>query len=293
MHETAPARDECALPRVLVRGAGDLATGAAIRLFRCGFPVVMTEIERPLMVRRSVAFAQAVYDGETVVEGVRAVRCTLEHIAQLDAGVIPVLVDPDAACGKQLRPGVVVDAIMAKRNTGTRMHDAGLVIALGPGFTAGVDCHAVVETNRGHNLGRVLWQGSAEADTGRPGALPGVHPGAQRALYAPVDGHVLPRAEIGDRLRAGEVIAVIESPGGGELPIEAAFDGVLRGLIHPAVHVTEGMKIGDVDPRIQPAYCFSVSDKSLAIGGGVLEAVLTHMHRMGMHRSGGQQRGEF
>lgn len=268
------------LPLVLIRGAGDLASGVAIRLHRSGFPVVMTEIERPLVVRRRAAFAQAVFDGETQVEDVDARCVPIELVAaSLQAGVIPVVVDADAECRRQLEPGVLVDAIMAKRNTGTRIIDADLVIALGPGFTAGVDCHAIVETNRGHNLGRVIWTGSAEPDTGEPGALPNVGRKAKRALYAPAPGHITPHAEIGDRLRAGSVIGVVRTSEDGEVAIAAPFDGVLRGLIHPSVEVTAGMKIGDLDPRIQPEYCYTVSDKSLAIGGGVLEAIMSTLRQ--------------
>jgi xanthine dehydrogenase accessory factor len=262
-------------PLVLIRGAGDLASGVAIRLFRSGFPVVMTEIERPLVVRRTVAFAQAIYDGETTVEDVLAVRADAGDALEIvREGAIPVLIDADATCRQILRPSVLVDGIMAKRNTGTGISDAELVVALGPGFTAGVDSHAVVETNRGHNLGRVIWQGMAEPDTGRPGALPGVGANAHRALYAPASGYVVARAEIGDRLRKGDFIAAVDTDSGQESVITATFDGVLRGLIHPSVAVITGMKIGDLDPRIQPTYCQTVSDKSLAIGGGVLEAVM-------------------
>ena len=164
---------------------------------------------------------------------------------------------------------------MAKRNTGTRLDAAPLVIALGPGFTVGVDCHAVVETNRGHNLGRVLWQGSAEPDTGTPGELPGVGKQASRVLRAPAAGHVVGRAAIGEWVEAGAVVATVQTNDGAVSEIVAPFAGVLRGLIHPSVEVWPGLKIGDLDPRADPAYCFTVSDKSLAIGGAVLEAVLT------------------
>ena len=268
------------LPLVLIRGAGDLASGVALRLFRSGFPIVMTEIERPLAVRRTVSFAQAVYDGETQVEGVHARRCDPATARQcLGAGEIPVLVDPDAASQHILHPQIIVDGIMAKTNTGTRIDDAPLVVALGPGFTAGHDCHAVVETNRGHCLGRVIWEGRAEADTGESGSLPGVAEGTERALRARVAGFVTPQAEVGDRLRQGDVIVRIAAQSGKSVAITAPFDGVLRGLIHPSVTIVPGMKIGDLDPRIQPAFCFTVSDKSLAVGGGALEAVMSALHR--------------
>ena len=255
---------------VLIKGAGDLASGVAWRLHRCGFPVVMTEIARPLAVRRGVAFAQAVYAGEMTVQGVTARRVddlAAAHAA-LDEGIIPVLVDPQAACRATLRPAVLVDAIMAKVNTGTHLEDAPLVIALGPGFTAGVDCHAVVETNRGHDLGRVLWEGSAMPDTGVPGEIGGQT--ARRVLRAPCAGQLRPLHAIGDRVQAGEVIATVN----GE-EVQAPFAGVLRGLIHESVPLTAGMKIGDVDPRAVREHCFTISDKSLAIAGGVLEAILS------------------
>ncbi|MDH7486248.1 MAG: selenium-dependent molybdenum cofactor biosynthesis protein YqeB [Anaerolineae bacterium] len=255
---------------VLIKGAGDLASGVAWRLHRCGFPVVMTEIAQPLAVRRGVAFAQAVYAGEMRVEGVTARR--VEDIAAaraaLEQGIIPVLVDPQAACRTALRPAVLVDGIMAKVNTGTSIEDAPLVIALGPGFTAGVDCHAVVETNRGHDLGRVLWSGSTTPDTGVPGEIGGQ--AAKRVLRAPCAGWLHPLHAIGDRLEAGEVVARVD----GE-EVRAPFAGVLRGLIHESVPLTPGMKIGDVDPRATPEHCFTISDKSLAIAGGVLEAILS------------------
>jgi len=260
---------------ILIKGAGDLATGVALRLWRAGFPVVMTEVAAPLAVRRTVAFAQAVYDGRWVVEGVTAQRATVEQSpALLAAGIIPVLVDPAAACRAALQPAVIVDAIMAKQNTGTQRTDAPLVVALGPGFTAGDDCHAVIETQRGHYLGRVIWEGAAIPNTGAPGDLPGVGGKASRVLRAPAAGHVQPQFAIGDRVPAGAIIATI-----GAAEIRAPFAGVLRGLIHPAVAVPAGLKIGDLDPRADRNYCFTVSDKALAIGGGVIEAILHGMTR--------------
>lgn len=279
--DVRPAPGALGLPLVMIRGAGDLATGVAIRLFRSGFPVVMTEIAQPLAVRRAVAFAQAVFDGETQVEEVRAVRCAPSRATtHLREAEIPVLVDPRAEARLALHPPVLVNAVMAKVNKDTSIKDAPIVVALGPGFTAGVDCHAVIETNRGHNLGRVIWEGAAEADTGRSGALTGVAPGLKRALYAPVAGTVEPHTNIGDRVRKHEPIASVNSPDLADpVVVTAAFDGVLRGIIHPSVHVGAGVKIGDLDPRIQPSNCFTVSDKSLAIGGGVLEVIMTALHR--------------
>lgn len=256
--------------RVLVRGGGDLGSGVIYRLHRAGFPVVVTERSTPLLVRRTVAYGAAVLSGEITVGGVKAVW--VESVSQVDAllasGVIPVLVDDDDTALEALSPVVVVDARMEKRNLGTTLDDAPLVIALGPGYSAGVDCHVVVETNRGHDLGRVITHGPAEADTGEPGSVGGkTH---SRVLRAPADGHVVAQAQIGDAVEAGQTIATV-----GDTPIVAVFPGVLRGLIHERVPVTGGMKVGDLDPRARREHCFTISDKSLAIGGGVLEAVLS------------------
>lgn len=254
---------------VLIKGAGDLATGVAARLYRCGFPVVMTELPLPLMVRRTVAFGEAVYEGEVVVEGITARRVEEDAAAReaLSAGVVPVLVDPAGASLAALRPAVLVDAIMAKRNTGTTIRQAPVVIALGPGFTAGVDCHAVIETNRGHYLGRVIIEGSAEPDTGRPGSIGGKTD--ERILRAPVAGSVRGMAQIGARVSWGEVVAAVDGH-----HVRAGTGGVLRGLVRSGARVRAGEKIGDVDPRAAPEHCYLISDKSLAIGGGVLEAIL-------------------
>ncbi len=265
---------------VIVKGAGDLATGVAVRLHRAGFDLMMTELAAPLAVRRTVAFAEAVYSSDVVVEGVSA-RCVAEDAAIRLADdraylrrEIPVIVDPDAKLVRTLRPRAVIDGIMAKRNLGTAIDDAPIVIALGPGFTAGVDCHAVVETNRGHNLGRVIWRGGPEPDTGRPGALPGLNAVDSRVLRSPVDGRIVDDTPIGTRVRMHETIARVRSEDGCLHVLAAPFDGVLRGMLHPAVPVLTGMKIGDLDPRIQSENCFTLSDKSFAVGGGVLEALL-------------------
>lgn len=265
---------------ILIKGAGDLASGVAVRLFRAGFPIIMTEIDAPLAVRRGAAFAEAIYTGVTHVEEVAGMRMTREDAARLAADpahlrrAVPVVVDPSASLVAHLRPTVLVDAVMAKRNTGTSRADAPIVVALGPGFHAGEDCHAVVETNRGHDLGRVIWRGAAEPDTGAPGTLPGMAPMLSRVLRAPMDGHVVDAVAIGSHVAEGEIIARVQGADGGDAPVSAPFSGVLRGMIHSGVAVQQGMKIGDLDPRIAPQNCFTVSDKSLAIGGGVLEAVL-------------------
>ncbi|MEP0764423.1 MAG: EF2563 family selenium-dependent molybdenum hydroxylase system protein [Chloroflexota bacterium] len=255
---------------VIVRGGGDLASGVVYRLVKAGFPVLVIELERPLAIRRAVAFASAVFEGRVTVEGLTARRVAHPgEIAQVQAaGEVPVLVDPGGASIGALRPTVVVDARLAKRNLGTAQSDAPLVIGLGPGFTAGDDCHAVIETNRGHFLGRVLWQGAAEPDTGRPGSVEGRT--LDRVLRAPCAGTVVSLAAIGDAVRAGDVLATVSGQ-----EVRAPFDGVLRGLIHPSVPVTAGLKIGDVDPRGTREHCFTISEKALAIGGGVLEAILS------------------
>jgi xanthine dehydrogenase accessory factor len=254
---------------VVIRGAGDLASGVAYRLHQSGFTVVMTEIAQPTVVRRTVSFAQAVFDGATVIEGLRArlASTPTEALAIAREGEIAVLVDPEAHVLRQLRPAVVVDAIIAKHNTGTHTDDASVVIGLGPGFRAGLDAHAVIETNRGHRLGRVILDGEAEPDTGVP-AVVGGH-GAERVLRAPADGFFIGVVEIGDRVASDEVLGYVAA-----VPVRSPFDGCLRGLLQTGVPVRKGMKIGDVDPRAAREHCFTISDKALAIGGGVLEATL-------------------
>ncbi len=254
---------------VLIRGAGDLGSGVAYRLFKTGFPVVMTELASPLLVRGTVSYGSAVPYNSVIVEGITAHRTALADVsARLAEATIPVVVDPEGQSIRALRPAVVVDARIAKVNLGTTINDAPLVVGLGPGFTAGVDCHAVVETNRGHALGRVYWQGSAEPDTGLPARLNGKE--GERVLRAPHDGELVAVAAIGDFVKTGDVIARVDNT-----PIVAAFDGVVRGLLDSPVHVTAGFKIGDIDPRAKREQCFTISDKSLAVGGGVVEAVLS------------------
>lgn len=253
----------------LIRGAGDLASGIALRLWRAGFDVVMTEIACPTTIRRTVAFSEAVLRGETAVEGVTARRA--ENAAEarrlLDAGVLPVLVDPLCACREELGPDALVDAILAKRNTGTAIGDAPVVVGVGPGFTAGVDCHAVVETMRGHTLGRVIYEGSALPNTNIPGLIGGY--AGERVLRAPADGVFSSVRTIGDIVSEGDTVGFA----GGQ-PMVCTIGGVLRGLIADGVPVRKGMKAGDVDPRGDASYCHTSSDKALAVGGGVLEAIL-------------------
>lgn len=261
---------------VIVRGGGDLATGVVYRLHHAGFPVIVLELPQPLVVRREVALATAVSQGQITVETLHGqLTHTMPEAIQLaQTGIIPVLPQPDFEAVRAQLPQplpVLVDARMAKRNIDTHKDQAELVVALGPGFTAGVDCHAVVETMRGHTLGRVIWQGSALPNTGTPGIVAGK--GAERVLRAPKAGLVQWQAAIGDRVQRGQMLGQVD----GE-PVYAPFDGVVRGLIAPGTAVTPRMKIGDVDARLDREACFTISDKALAVGAGVLEAVLVHLN---------------
>jgi xanthine dehydrogenase accessory factor len=254
---------------VLIRGGGDLASGVAVRLHHSGFEVLITELPKPLVVRRTVSFADAVTDGSKEVEGITAVliRNPADVKDTVRIGNIPVLVDPDLACLPEVRPDVVVDARMRKKSPSEGKEMATLVIGLGPGFIAGENCHAVIETNRGHNLGRVIWAGPPQEDTGIPGVVQGF--ASERVLRAPEDGKLVTGAKIGDQVSSSTVIALV-----GSQAVLAPFDGVIRGLIRPGSYVEKGTKIGDIDPRDDPSICSRVSDKSRAIGGGVLEAIL-------------------
>lgn len=256
--------------KIWIRGAGDLATGIALRLYRSGFDIIMSDIAVPTTVRRTVAFSPAVYTGETQVEGITGKLC--ENISMIDtvieSGCIPVIVDPSGEIMKEYKPDIIVDAIIAKTNIGTKITDADIVIGVGPGFEAGVDCHAVVETKRGHNLGRVIWSGSAYPNTGVPGNIGGYT--VERIIRATADGVFSAKVNIGDFVKAGDLLAYCD-----ETPVYANIDGIVRGLLQDGVNVKKGMKSGDVDPRAEKEYCFSVSDKASAIGGGVLEAILS------------------
>jgi xanthine dehydrogenase accessory factor len=263
---------QTAAVKVLVRGGGDLASGVAWRLHQSGFKVVITEISEPLAVRRKVSFCEAVYEGQSVVEGVKAVLVKgPEEVDRVwNQGFIPVLVDPDALCRHSIKPEVIVDAILAKKNLGTSAKDAPLVVALGPGFEAGRDAHFVVETQRGHHLGRVLASGSAAPNTGVPGAVQGIT--SDRVLRAPASGAFHNERDIGDMVKKGDLIGTVHGKA-----LHAAIDGVLRGLMRPGVMVSKGLKIGDIDPRGKKDLCFTISEKALAIAGGVLEGILrTH-----------------
>ena len=254
---------------VVIRGAGDIASGIALRLLRAGMRVVMCDLPVPTSIRRTVCFSEAIRLGETSVEGVRGVLCATPAAARAvaEAGDVAVLADPGAACARELSPDALVDAILAKRNLGTTRDMAPVVVGVGPGFTAPVDCDAAVETMRGHYLGRVYYEGSPLPNTAVPGLIGGY--AGERVMRAPADGVFEPCVEIGAEVRAGDVCATVA----GE-PMRATIDGVVRGLLQAGVRVTAGMKSGDVDPRCRPEYIRTVSDKASAVGGGVLEAIL-------------------
>lgn len=260
---------------ILVKGAGDLATGTAVRLYRAGFQVVMTDVAQPTAVRRTMAFSQCIYDGQTTVEGITARKAENRDQVRdiLAAGEIPVLVDPQASILPQLPFMAVVDAILAKKNLGTTISDAPIVLALGPGFTAGVDCHGVIETKRGHDLGRLILEGTAIPNTGVPGDVGGYT--TERIIRAPADGPFEPVAQIGQQVNLGDVVAKVNG-----IPVTAQLTGIVRGMLPAGIPVTAGMKSGDIDPRCEVRHCFTVSDKARAIGGGVLEGILYFGRRL-------------
>jgi xanthine dehydrogenase accessory factor len=256
--------------KILIRGAGEMATGSACRLHDSGFfRILMTEIEKPLAVRRSVSFCEAVYEKSWTVEGVRAELVNhVEEAHELwETKSIPVLVDPPVKCLNAFQPDILIDAILAKKNTGTSMQAAPLVIALGPGFSAGKDAHYVVETARGHQLGRLISSGYSLPNTGIPGDIAGYS--ALRVLRAPTKGVFLSELFIGAVVEEGQLIGHVSGA-----PVKAALNGVLRGLIQPGSAVTPNLKIGDIDPRGNPSYCVTISEKARAIAGTVLEAIL-------------------
>lgn len=254
---------------IIVRGAGDIATGTIHRLHQAGFRVIALDIENPTVIRRTVAFAQAIQNGTATVENVTARRCaTIDEVCRcLKNNEVPVCVDAKGDMIRMIRPEAVVDAILAKKNLGTTQDMAKAVIGLGPGFTAGKDVDAVIETNRGHDLGRVLYQGAAAENTGVPGNIGGyTH---ERVIHATNAGTIHLCHDIGDLVEMGECIAFI-----GETPVVSKLKGVLRGMIAEGTSVKKGLKIADVDPRGDRAYCQTISDKARNISGGVLEAVL-------------------
>lgn len=256
---------------VLIRGGGDLATGVALRLYRSGMQVAITELAQPLAVRRTVSFSEAVYEGTHTVEGVTAKLVDDDQImSAIDANNIPVLIDPNVDILASFAFPVVVDARLIKTPQPPLPTSVPLHIGLGPGFTAGSNCHAVIETRRSHTLSRVYWTGTSQPDSGEPEG------DRRRVLRAPTAGILWGRKNIGEHIEAGELIAEIQSDIENQTSeIRSPFAGVLRGLIRSGLPVTHGLKIGDVDVRNDVSACYLVSDKALAIGGGVLEAILT------------------
>jgi xanthine dehydrogenase accessory factor len=255
---------------VAVRGGGDLATGVIHRLCRCGYHVLILECSRPSAIRRKVAFCEAVYQGQAEVEGIICTRITdIRECKEIwDKGQVPLLVDETGACIKELQPAVLVDAIIAKKNLGTTRDMAPLTIGLGPGFTAGEDVDLVIETKRGHDLGRIIEKGMAVPDTGIPGLIKGV--GKDRVIHSPAAGRIKNVSKIADLVQKDQVIACV-----GETPVKATITGVLRGLIREGYQVPLGMKIADIDPREEEQKnCFTISDKARCIAGGVLEALM-------------------
>ncbi len=254
---------------VIIKGAGDLASGVAHRLRVAGFPIVMLELPRPLVVRRSVSFASAVYEGNMQIEGIKA--SLIEEESQIEScwsqGIIPLLIDPQGRLLQRMKPTVLIDAVMAKRNTGASLADAPIVIGLGPGFTAGKDVSAVVETKRGHLLGRAIYAGMAAADTGIPGEVGGVSAG--RLLRAPASGRFSPYKNIGELVHKGEKVAAV-----GDVPLSASISGLVRGMLYAGLEVEKGMKVGDIDPRGNEIDWKTISDKARSVGGGVLEAIM-------------------
>ncbi len=254
---------------ILIRGGGDLASGVAVRLYRSGLNVVITELPQPLTVRRTVSFSEAVYEGQMTVEGITGRKVgdptdMLKIVNVLAKRQVPVLVDPDGISARDLHPIAIVDGRMLKRPPEAFRHNAMLYIGLGPGFRAPDNCHVVIETRRGHRLGRVIWSGASEDDTAHPEGDP------RRVLRAPVQGSFESAAHIGQHFESGEEIAAVD-----DAKITAPFAGVLRGLLRPGLAVNKGVKVGDIDVRDDPTLINLVSDKALAVGGGVLEALLT------------------
>ena len=261
-------------PIVLVRGAGELATGVGWTLAKAGLRVLMTEVGQPLMVRWPVCFGTAIAEGKWEVEGVQALLASEPGACSRlwDLGEVPIFIDPDLQTLPEIKPVVVIDAIMAKRNLGTNRDMAPLTIGLGPGFSAGIDVDLVLETNRGHNLSRLIYEGMAEPNTGVPGEIGGV--AAERVVYSPQAGVFSPLKKIGEHVSAGEVLGTIRGEQGGEAEVRARIAGMLRGLLRAGTYVREKVKTGDIDPRGERDYCFTLSEKARAIGGAALLAVV-------------------
>ncbi|WP_270749795.1 selenium-dependent molybdenum cofactor biosynthesis protein YqeB [Fusobacterium hominis] len=255
---------------VVVRGGGDIATGSIQKLYRTGFKVLILEIDRPSAIRRKVAFCEAVYDNVVEVENIVCRRCScMDEIEKCwSENEIPLAVDPDGEYIDLMKPDAVIDAILAKKNMGTKIKMAPIVIGLGPGFDAGVNCHIAIETMRGHNLGRLIFKGPTMKNTGVPGIIKGI--GKERVIYSPIAGIIKNIKDIGDIVAKDEVLATID-----DVPVRATISGVLRGIIRDGYEVSEKFKIADIDPRIEEQQnCYTISDKARAVGGATLEAVL-------------------
>ncbi len=263
--------------KIVVRGAGDLATGTIHRLWAAGFQVLALDCPAPSVIRRQVALASALYQGSFQVEGLTAVA--IQDLAQAEAvwrqGQVPLLPDPAGACLAAFQPDVLIDAIIAKKNLGTSRELAPFTIALGPGFTAGLDVDAVVETQRGHNLGRIIRQGCAAPNSGVPGLVGGY--GAERVLHAPAEGCLQVLADIGSVVRQGQVLALIRTPAGEKVKVKASLTGLVRGMLRDGYQVKKGLKLADIDPRLtEAANCYTISDKARCIAGSVLELVCAY-----------------
>jgi len=254
---------------VVIRSGGEIGTAVAHKLHSCGFKVLILEVEAPSFIRSEVAFAKAIYEGEASVEGTIAVKVNSENEINTSwsKGIVPIMIDPDCTILNKINVQVVVDATLAKRNMGTNKRMAPVTIALGPGYEAGVDVDVVIETNRGHNLGRLILKGCSERNTGIPGNIMGYT--EERVLRAPAKGRIKTLVAIGEAVKKGQIVAYVESQ-----EVKANIDGVLRGIIKEGFIVEEGQKIGDIDPRGIREYCYTISDKGRAIAGGVLEAIL-------------------
>jgi len=254
---------------VVVRGGGDLATGIVHKLHRSGFKALILEIDNPTMIRRTVSFGSAIFDGQAVVEGVKSIKAyNTKEIYQIwEQGHVPIIIDKECSILNEIQAKILVDATLAKRNLGTYKDMAEITIGVGPGFNAGEEVDAVIETSRGHDLGKLIFEGYAKANTGVPGPIMGFS--KERVLRSPCDGIIRNLLGIGDMVKKNEIIAYVN-----DKPIKASIDGVLRGLIRDGLKVKKELKIGDIDPRGEKEYCFTISDKARAIGGGVLEAIL-------------------
>lgn len=273
---------------IIVRGGGDLASGTIHRLVRCGFPVLVLEIPHPSAIRRQVSFSEAVYDQKSVIEGVTCRRVETFSQARdvMKRGEAALLVDETCRILEEVRPWALVDAILAKRNLGTCRAMADKTIALGPGFTAGIDVDLVIETKRGHNLGRIIQEGCAAPNTGIPGIIGGY--GKERVLHAPAPGIIRTQAAIGDHVEKDQILAWIEDCGR-KIPVRASLTGLLRGIIRDGYPVTKGFKIADIDPRdSEYANCFTISDKARCIAGSVLEGLL-YLEKLHMRERSGRE----